>query len=126
MTYAQLDTWSRGTKQSQTKPILPDLPLPSQRETALTSLLTRPYATTPQSQKQTQTKPICSTPSTTSKNPNTTKWLLKPQTKRNLMNKDSAHQTCSRDSEKLRCLRPPTHSQMQADAATRWNLEVTL
>jgi len=58
MTYAQLDTWSRGTKQSQTKPILPDLPLPSQRETALTSLLVMFYATTPQSQKQTQTNPI--------------------------------------------------------------------
>jgi len=57
-TYAQLDTWSRGTKQSQTKPIFPDLPLPSTHKTVLTSFFKRIYATTPQSQKQTQTKPI--------------------------------------------------------------------
>jgi len=53
-----LDTWSRGTKQSQTKPILPDLPLPSQPNTSLTYFVTRPYATTPQTQKQSQTNPI--------------------------------------------------------------------
>jgi len=58
-TYAQLDTWSRGTKQSQTKPIFPDLPLPAKHRT--TSFLTRLYVTTPQSQKQSQTNPI-STP----------------------------------------------------------------
>jgi len=57
-TYAQLDTWSRGSKQSQTKPISPDLPLPSQQKTSLTFLLTKTYATTPESQKQSQTKPI--------------------------------------------------------------------
>ena len=53
-----MDTWSHETKQSQTKPILPDLPLPAKRKTSLTSFVTRPYATTPQTQKQTQTKPI--------------------------------------------------------------------
>jgi len=58
-TYAQLDTWSRGTKQSQTKPISPDLPLPSTHKTALTSFFKRIYATTPQTQKQSQTNPIC-------------------------------------------------------------------
>jgi len=58
-TYAQLDTWSRKTKQSQTKPILPDLPLPAKPKTALTSLLAMPYTTTPQTQKQSQTNPIC-------------------------------------------------------------------
>jgi len=57
-TYAQLDTWSHGTKQSQTKPILHKKPLPSQQKTALSSLFTRSYATTPQSQKQSQTNPI--------------------------------------------------------------------
>jgi len=57
-TYAQLDTWSRGTKQSQTKPILPDLPLPAKQKTSLTSSLTRNYANTPQTQKQSQTNPI--------------------------------------------------------------------
>jgi len=68
-TYAQLDTWSRGTKQSQTKPISPDLPLPAQPKTSLTSFLTRPYTTTPQSQKQSQTNPI-SPPSQPTKIPN--------------------------------------------------------
>jgi len=53
-----MDTWSRGTKQSQTKPILPDLPLPAKRKTSLNSFVTRPYASTPQSQKQSQTNPI--------------------------------------------------------------------
>ena len=57
-TYVQLDTWSHGTKQSQTKPILPDLPLPPQEKASLTSLLTRNYATTPRTQKQSQTNPI--------------------------------------------------------------------
>jgi len=57
-TYAQLDTWSRGTKQSQTKPISPDLPLPARHKTSLTSCLRRTYTTTPQSQKQSQTNPI--------------------------------------------------------------------
>jgi len=57
-TYAQLDTWSRGTKQSQTKPISAQKPLPAKRNTALTSLFKRIYATTPQAQKQTQTNPI--------------------------------------------------------------------
>jgi len=57
-TYAQLDTWSRGTKQSQTKPILPDLPLPAKHKSSLTSFLTRLYVTTPQRQKQSQTNPI--------------------------------------------------------------------
>jgi len=37
------------------------LPLPAQHRTSLTSFLTRPYTTTPQSQKQSQTNPI-STP----------------------------------------------------------------
>jgi hypothetical protein len=57
-TYAQLDTWSCQTKQTQTKPILPDLPLTARQKTALISFSTRPYATTPQTQKQTQTNPI--------------------------------------------------------------------
>jgi hypothetical protein len=53
-----LDAWSRGRKQSQTKPIFRDLPLPARPKTSLTLFLTRPYATTPQTQKQTQTNPI--------------------------------------------------------------------
>ena len=53
-----MDTWSHGTKQSQTKPILTDLPLPAQQKTSLTFLLTKTYTTTPQSQKQSQTNPI--------------------------------------------------------------------
>jgi len=57
-TYDQLDTWSRGTKQSQTKPIFRDLPLPAKRKTSLTFFVTKPYATTPQTQKRTQTNPI--------------------------------------------------------------------
>ena len=62
MTYAHFDTWGHETKQSQTKPILTDLPLPAKPKTSLTSFLTRPYATTPQSQKQTQTNPIPTPP----------------------------------------------------------------
>ena len=57
-TYAHFDTWGHETKQSQTKPISPDSPLPALRKTSLTSCLTRTYATTPKSQKQSQTKPI--------------------------------------------------------------------
>jgi len=57
-TYAHLDTWSRRTKQSQTKPILPDFPLPATPRTSLTYWLKRTYTTTPQSQKQSQTNPI--------------------------------------------------------------------
>jgi len=53
-----MDTWSDETKQSQTKPILTDLPLPAQQKTSLTSFLEKTYTTTPQSQKQSQTKPI--------------------------------------------------------------------
>jgi len=53
-----LDTWLRGTKQSQTKPISTKKPLPAQRKTSLTSCLTMNYANTPQSQKQSQTNPI--------------------------------------------------------------------
>jgi len=63
-TYALLDTWSRGTKQSQTKPISAQKPLPAQPKTSLTSFFTRPYTTTPQTQKQTQTNPISSAAST--------------------------------------------------------------
>jgi len=57
-TYAQLDTWSHETKQNQTKAISHRKPLLAQQKTALTSFLTRPYVTTPQTQKQSQTKPI--------------------------------------------------------------------
>jgi len=55
-TYAQLDTWSRGTKQSQTKPILPDLPLPARHKTVLTSYLHKKYeaATTQAADKLTR------------------------------------------------------------------------
>jgi hypothetical protein len=59
-TYAQLDTWSRGTKRTQTNPILTKKPLPARQKTSLTSFLARPYATTPQTQKRTQTNPISS------------------------------------------------------------------
>jgi len=57
-TYAQLDTWSRRTKQSQTKPISTKKPLPAKHKTSLTSCLIWIYPTTPQSQKRTQTNPI--------------------------------------------------------------------
>jgi len=53
-----MDTWSDETKQSQTKPILTDLPRPAQQKTSLTFLLTKTYTTTPQSQKRIQTNPI--------------------------------------------------------------------
>jgi len=78
-TYVHLDTWSHETKQSQTKPILPKKPLPSKRKSSLNACLAKAYANTPESQKQTQTKPISTTPLTTTKDPETTKWLLKSQ-----------------------------------------------
>jgi len=53
-----MDTWSRRTKRTQTKPISAQKPLPARQKPSLTSCLTRPYATTPQSQKQSQTNPI--------------------------------------------------------------------
>jgi len=57
-TYTQLDTWSHETKQSQTKPISAKKPLPALRKTSLTSFLAIIYATTLQTRKQSQTKPI--------------------------------------------------------------------
>jgi len=92
-TYAQLDTWSRGTKQSQTKPISPDLPLPSQQKTALSSLFTRSYATTPQSQKQTQTNPI-STPADLRTHPESTE-SRKPQNGCSKPKPDITYQYCT-------------------------------
>jgi hypothetical protein len=53
-----MDTWCRETKRTQTKPILTDLPLPAEQRTSLTSFSRTTYATTPQSQKRTQTNPI--------------------------------------------------------------------
>jgi hypothetical protein len=52
-----MDTWSHGTKQSQTKPISPDLPLPAKPKNALTSCLIWTYATTPQNPKAKPNEP---------------------------------------------------------------------
>jgi len=58
ITYAQLDTWSRGTKRTQTNPISAPKRLLCELQTVLSRSYTKAYANAPQSQKQSQTKPI--------------------------------------------------------------------
>ena len=53
-----MDTWCHETKRTQTNPISAKKPLTAKPKTTLTFLFTRPYAKTPQSQKQSQTNPI--------------------------------------------------------------------
>ena len=122
-TYAYLDTWSHGTKQSQTKPILPDLPLPAPHKTALTSFPKTTYATTPQSQKQTQTNPICpakDTRLTKLARVSTSNTMIPPEPQKGCLHRAGAVLKCSQKHIWLCTQRRIRWKRLASSAAETW------